>query len=198
MTARALAFGLLLLSGCPRKEDGPPEFDPNDRLLQKLKTEQERLAKAGPPRLKEPEPDPLAAIVTAPSRPENLGIPAGVAADLGPVSLSLTEVQQSQTVGGDRVSLSTTDRFLKVTLDATSAKAVDLDLSGATLAFEGRSVPLARDAQRAAKGSDLVTSFSPGGHRTLVLYFEAPDEMIRKGLKIILTSPESRVELALQ
>jgi hypothetical protein len=192
----ALALGLLLLSGCPKNE--APEFDPNDRLLQKMKAEQDRLAKAGPPKLKAPEEDPLAAIVAAPSKPETLGIPSGVAADLGPLSLSLTEVEQSQTVGSDKVSLATTERFLKVTLEATSSKDVDLDLSGATLATGDRSVPIARDAQRAGKGSPLVTKFGAGQHQRLILYFEAPDEMIRKGLKIILTTHESRVELALQ
>lgn len=195
MRLRALAVGLLLC-GCPKKDDAPPEFDPNDRLLQRMKAEQERLAKAGPPRLR--EPDPLAAIVASPSRPESLGIPSGVAADLGPLSLSLAGVEQSQTVGGDRVSLATTDRFLKVTLEATAKKELELDLSGATLAFGERSVPLARDAQRAARGSPLVTKFGAGEHQRLILYFEAPAEMIRKGLKIILTTPESRVELALQ
>ena len=197
MKGQALAVGLLLLCGCPKKDE-PPEFDPNDRLLQKMKAEQERLAQAGPPRMKEPEPDPLAAIAASPSKPETLGIPAGVEADLGPLSLVLTEVQQSQTVGGERVSLSTTDRFLKVTLEATAKQAVELDLSGATLALDARSVPLARDAQRAARGSPLVTKFSAGQQQPLILFFEAPPEMIRKGLKIILTTPESRVELPLQ
>lgn len=198
MRLPALAIGLLLmLSGCPKKDEAP-EFDPNDRLLQKMKAEQERLAKAGPRKMKEPEPDPLAAIVAAPSKPETLGIPSGVAADLGPISLSLTEVEQSQTVGSDKVSLATTERFLKVTLEATSKKELELDLSGATLSMGERSVPLARDAQRAGKGSPLVTKFGAGQHQTLILYFEAPDEMIGKGLKIILTTHESRVELALQ
>lgn len=190
----ALALGLLLC-GCP-KQDEAPEFDPNDRLLQKMKAEQERLARE-PPRNREP-PDPLAEIVASPSRPENLGIPSGVAADLGPVSLSLVEVQQSQTVGGDRISLATTDKFLKVTLEATSKKELELDLSGATLMNGDRTVQLARDAQRAGKGAALVTSFGAGQRRTLILYFEAPDEMIGKGLKIILTTRESRVELPLQ
>ena len=196
MKPRAVLIGLLLLCGCPKKDE-PPEFDPNDRLLQKMKAEQERLARQ-PPRTKEPQPDPLAEIVAKPSKAESLGIPAGVAAELGPVSLSLAEVQQSQTVGSDRVSLSTTDRFLRVTLDAVSKKDVDLDLSGATLAFEDREVHIARDAQRAGKGSPLVTNLSQGARMKLVLFFEAPDEMIRKGLKIILTTPESRVELSLQ
>jgi hypothetical protein len=193
---RFLALGLLLLCGCPKHED-PPEFDPNDRLLQKMKAEQDRLAK-NPPRMQEPAVDPLAEIAARPGKPENLGIPSGVSADLGPVSLTLLEVQQSQTVSGGKVSLATTERFLKVTLEAASKKDVDLDLSGATLALDDKSVPIARDAQRAGRGSSLVTPLGAGTTQKLVLFFEAPDEMIRKGLKIILTTPESRVELALQ
>lgn len=188
-----LLLGLLLLCGCPRKEQ--PEFDPNDRLLQKMKEEQERLARTRAPVA---EPDPLAEIAARPGKPETLGIPSGVAADLGPVSLTLVEVQQSQTVGSGKVSLSTTDKFLKVTLDATSKKQLDLDLSGATLAIDDHVIRVARDAQRAAHGSELLAQFNEGEHRQLVLYFEAPDEMIRKGLKIILTTTESRVELPLQ
>ena len=191
---RVLALGLLLWCGCPKHEE-PPEFDPNDRLLQKMKAEQERLAKA-PPRT--PEPDPLAEIAARPGKPETLGIPAGVAADLGPVSLTLLEVQQSQTVSGGKVSLATTERFLKVTLEASTKKDVDLNLSGATLALDDTTVPIARDAQRAGQGSSLVTSLGAGRTEKLVLFFEVPDGMIRKGLKIILTTPESRVELALQ
>ncbi len=197
MRLRGLVIGLLL-TGCPKQDDAPPEFDPNDRTLQKLKAEQERLAKAGPPRMKEPEPDPLAAIVTSPSKPENLGIPSGVEADLGPVTLRLVAVQQSQNVSSGKLSLATTDRFLKVTLDATATKDVELDLSGATLTNGEQTVTIARDVQRVAKGSPMAAKFHRGSTEQLVLYFEAPSEMIRKGLKIILTSPESRVELPLQ
>lgn len=195
--AASLIVGLLI-TGCPKENDAPAGFDQNDPLIKKLQAEQARLAKAGPPKPKEPEPDPLAAIVASPAKPESLGIPSGVAADLGPVSLSLVEVLQSQRVGTDRVSLATTDRFLKVTLDAFSKEALELDLSGALLESEGRTLSLARDAQRAAKGSALVTHLPANAHKDLVLYFEAPDEMIKKGLKIILTRGESRVELALQ
>ena len=197
MRLRALVVGLLL-TGCPKNDDAPPEFDPNDRTLQKLKAEQERLAKAGAPKLKEPEEDPLAAIAAAPSKPETLGIPRGVSADLGPVALNLVEVQQSQNVGGDKVALATADRFIKVTLEATTSRAIELDLSGATLVNGEQSVGIARDVQRVAKGSPLITKFRPGGTAEVVLYFEAPKEMISKGLKIILTAPESRVELPLQ
>ena len=195
MRASLVIAGLLLFSACPKKDE-PPEFDPNDRLLKKMKEEQERLAKA-PPRPQQ-EPDPLAQIVAKPSKPEDLGIPTGVAADLGPISLTLIAVQQSQTVSGDKVSLATTDKFVKVTLEAVSKKRLDLDLSGATLVNGEHTAKIARDAQRAGGGSSLVTHFGLGVQQELVLFFEAPDEMIGKGLKIILTTPESRVELPLQ
>jgi hypothetical protein len=197
-TGAACALIGLLSFGCPKNDEAPPGFDPNDPLIKKLQAEQERLAKAGPPKPKAAEPDPLAEIAAAPARPESLGIPSGVSADLGPVTLSLVEVLQSQRVGTDRVSLATTDRFLKVTLEAVSKEALELDLGTARLEREGQGVPLARDAQRAAKGSPLSTHLAKGASQDLVLYFEAPDEMIRKGLKIILTHGESRVELALQ
>lgn len=191
---RALVIGLLL-TGCPKDE---PQFDVNDPLLKKLKAEQERLEKAGPPKLKEPEPDPLTRVLEADSKPDFLGIPAGVSADLGSTSLSLVEVQRSQTVGGEKVSLSTADRFLRVTLEATAKKAVTLDLSGATLENGEKSAAVARDVQRVGRGSPLSMELSAGSTRKVVLFFEAPDEMIGKGLKIILATPESRVELPLQ
>lgn len=191
----ALVLGLLLC-GCPKPD--APEFDPDDRLLQKLKAEQERLSKAGPRPGQAPQPDPLAAVLAAPSKPESLGIPSGVSADFGPVALTLIEVQQSQQVGTDRVSVATTDRFLKVTLEATAQKDLVLELSGAALEREGHTAPLARDAQRAGKGSPLSLPLRAGKPQPVVLFFEAPPEMISKGLKIILTSAESRVELALQ
>lgn len=193
--AGALLLGLLLC-GCPKQD--APEFDPDDPLLQKLKAEQARLAKAGPPTTREPQPDPLAAVIAAPTKPESLGVPAGVAADLGPVALRLVEVQQSQQVGTDRVSVATTERFLKVTLEATAPKDVVLELAGATLEREGQTAPLARDAQRAGKGSPLSLQLRAGKPQPVVLFFEASPEMISKGLKIILTSAESRVELVLQ
>jgi hypothetical protein len=195
----ALVVTALLLSGCPKDKD-ETQFDPaNDRTLQKLKAEQERLAKAGAPKQVTPkDEDPLSAAIAAPIKSESLGIPAGVEADLGPVTLTLIEVQQSQTAGSGKVSLTTGDRFLRVTLDAKARDTVELDLSGALLVKDEQEFHLARDVQRAAKGSSLITRVSPGGSEKLTLYFEVPPEVISKGLKIILTHGESRVELVLQ
>ncbi len=187
----ALALGLAL-AACP-KDEAPP-----DRAIELLKAEQARLQREGPATTRRPSPpEPLAEIVAADARPETLGIPRDVAADLGAVTLSLTEVQIAQTVG-QRVKLSTTDQFVRVTLEASARAPTELELAGAQLVLGDQTYPLARDAQRAAGGSPLSTKIHPGGSTELVLFFEAPRAALRPGLKIVLSSAESRVELALQ
>lgn len=188
--AAAIALGLAL-TGCPKEDE------PRDRAIELLKAEQERLRREGAAPRRPAEPDPLAAIAAAGGRPENLGIPAGVSADLGPVTLSLREVQIAQTVG-ERVKLSTTDQFVRVTLEASTRAAFSLDLASAQLTQGEQTFALARDAQRAAGGSPLTVKIQPGGTERLVLFFEAPREVLRPGLKIILSTASSRVELALQ
>ncbi|MFO0594202.1 MAG: hypothetical protein U0228_02830 [Myxococcaceae bacterium] len=191
---RALLISVVALGACKKDE---PEFDPaTDRTLQKLKAEQERLAKKA--KEQPPPPDPLTTAMAAPLKPENLGIPQGVAGDLGPIALELLEVQQSQSVSSEKVSLTTADRFLRVTLSAKSTKDVEVDLSGALLANGTSEFKLARDVMRVARGSPLTIPFRAGVEEKLVLWFEAPPEAVSKGLKIILSLGESRVELTLQ
>lgn len=194
---RILLCVAVLLAACTKQRD-EPEFDPNDRALQKLLAEKERLAKehAAPP---QPDaPNPLAQIAAAPSRPESLGIPTGVAGELGGVKLTLTEVKQAQTLGNGKVSLSTEERFLQVFLDATTPKPVTLDLSGAELQLDEQHFALARDVQRVAGGSALSLPLDAEKTQPIVLLFEVPSDAIRKGLKIVLTQQQSRVELPLQ
>lgn len=188
---RAAAVLALALCACPKDEA------PTDRTIELLRAEQERLRREGEPARRAAEPDPLADVVAANARPETLGIPAGVEADLGDVTLALREVQIAQTVG-QRVKLSTTDQFVRVTLEASAKKAVELDLSGAQLVQGEERYAVARDAQRAAGGSPLAASFHPGDKSKLVLFFEAPRAELKPGLKLVLTAGSSRVELALQ
>ena len=193
-----LLFFALLLAACSKQRE-EPEFDPNDRALQKLMAEKERLAKhPPPPRPAAGEPNPLAEIAAAPSRPESLGIPNGANADLGPVKFTLVEVKQSQTFGNGKVSLSTEDRFLQVQLDATSSKAAKVDLTGAELQNGDEHFAIARDVQRVAGGTALTFELDPGKTVSVVLLFEVPPSVIRKGLTIVLTEGQSRVELPLQ
>jgi hypothetical protein len=187
----AVLVGGLVLAACPKDEE------PRDRAIELLKAEQERLRKEGQAPRRPADPDPLAEIAAGEARPENLGIPSGVNGDLGPVTLSLAEVQIAQTVG-QRVKLSTTDQFVRVTLEVTTREAVTLDLAGARLVQGERAFALARDAQRAAGGSPLTAKIQPGGSERLVLFFEAPREALGPGLKLVLSTASSRVELALQ
>lgn len=194
MSLRRAAAGLacaLALAGCPKDEE------PRDRAIELLKAEQERLRREGAAPRRPADPDPLAEIAAAEAHPENLGIPAGVNGDLGPVTLALAEVQIAQTVG-QRVKLSTTDQFVRVTLEASAKEPATLDLSGAQLVHGERTFALARDAQRAAGGSPLTAKIQPGGTERLVLFFEAPRDALGPGLKIVLSTASSRVELALQ
>ncbi|PZR11383.1 MAG: hypothetical protein DI536_17285 [Archangium gephyra] len=189
----------LLFAACPRDEPQEPTFSPDDRLLQKLKTEQERLAREQKKKVEaEAEPDPLTKVVTGTSAPDFLGIPRGVAADLGDVAFELVEVQRSQTVSGKKVSLSTADRFLRVSLDANAEKDTQLDLTAAQLVNGDKTAGIARDVQRLGKGSPLSLELKTHALTRVVLFFEAPDEMIGKGLKLVLTTDTSRVELPLQ
>lgn len=190
---------VLMAIGCSKKsEPAEPEFDPNDRALQKLMAEKDRLSKLPPPNMRPAEPDPLAEIAAAPSRPESLGIPRGVASEFGPIHLELKEVKQSQTIGNGKIALSTADRFVVVRLRATSTAEVTIDFAGATLESDERTFPIARDVQRLAGGQSTVVNFLPLATQDVVLAFELPDSSIHKGLKIVLTSPQSRVELPLQ
>lgn len=195
---KRLASGALIiasLAACPKKDE-PPEFDPStDRTLLKLRAEQERLEKEA---RQAPPPDPLTSAIAAPLKPENLGIPQGVEADLGKITLTLVAVQQSQTAGG-KVTLTTSERFVRVTLEARSNESspVELNVADAQLGFGDQTFALARDVQRASK-SPLSVKLDPGHTEKFDLHFECPPQVVAKGLKIILSRGESRVELALQ
>jgi len=202
--ARALVALLCvaLLPGCPKEESSP--FDPSsDRTLQKLKEEQERLAKGGkpggPPVTKPPpEEDPLAAAAAAQAPPRPLDLPATRTVKLGAVTLELRRLEVSQTIQTARASVSTGERFVRVAFVATTSARTPLSLGQVELARGGERASIAMDVQRLAQGSPLETAIEPGVEQDLVLYFEAPPSMIAPGLKIILPVGEKAVELPLQ
>ncbi|GMU58612.1 MAG: hypothetical protein AMXMBFR34_03750 [Myxococcaceae bacterium] len=192
-----LAVGVL---GCPKEEQ---PFDPStDRTLQKLKEEQDRLAKggapSGPPGKKTPEPDPLAEAAAAQAPPRVLALPPAAVTKLGPLNLELRRVEVSQTLKTTRASISTGERFVRVVLTATTRTRAPLSLSGARLERGAETASIAGDVQRLGQGSPLETAIEPGVEQDLVLFFEASPSMIAPGLKIILPSGEKTVELPLQ
>lgn len=194
--ALALSFGLV---GCPKEE----AFDPaSDRTLQKLKAEQERIAKggtpSGPPGAKVPQPDPLAQAAAAQEPPRALALPPGATAKAGALQLELRRVEVSQTVQTPRAAISTAERFVRVLLTATATAKTPLKPGDAELVLGERKAGITRDVQRLGQGSPLDTAIEPGVEQDLVLYFEVEAAMIAPGLKIILPVGEKAVELPVQ
>jgi hypothetical protein len=183
------------LAGCPKEESLDLR---SDRTLQKLKEEQERLAKEGSPGAKAPEPDLLAEAAAAQAPPRALAVPRGAVAKLGPVRLEVRRVEVSQTLKTARASLSTAERFVRVVLTATAPARTSLSLSGVTLTRGAESVGVAGDLQRLGQGSPLEPTIEPSVDQDLVLYFEASPSMIAPGLTIVLPAGEKAVELPLQ
>ncbi len=198
LAAAALALALF---GCPKDEPG---FDENDPLIKKLKAEQQRLEREGPPRAppaprnREPEPDPLAEAAARGDAPTPLTVPAAPPVAAGGATLSVKAAETSHTVKGAKMALSSADLFVRVTLTATAARPETLDLASATLALGEERFGIARDAQKLGQGSPLLARLEPGVSQSLVLYFEAPPAAVKKGLKLILSSGGSAVELPLQ
>lgn len=187
MTRLALVAALALL-GCPEKK---PSVDERDPLIQKLKAEQERLARGGqpggPPGMKsKDDPSPLAEIAQQPP-----DVPVNVPVKTDPVTsgeLTLTpkRMETAQIVAGAKVKLSTTDRFVRLVVSAQTTKELTLELTKATLTDGKTNIELARDVQRVGQGSPLSPTIGPGVSQDLVLYFEAAPALLRPGLSLSL------------
>lgn len=88
-------------------------------------------------------------------------------------------MQQSRTAGTGKISLTTGERFLKITLGERRRKRSS-SISRRRVINGDQEFGIARDVQLAAKGSPLITRFSPGKAQKLTLYFEVPPEVVRK------------------
>jgi len=195
----ALLLVVALLLGCPDKR--APQVDENDPLIKKLKAEQGRLAQGGAPGgprgaspLKEPPP-PLADVAQL---PPDMPVPVPVKAE--PVVMEGTSVtprrmETAQIIGGTKVKLSTTERFVRLLVSVTTSKETTFDLAKATLTRGADSYELARDVQRVGQGSPLATSIAPGVAQDLVLYFELPPSAVSSPLKLRLPTGGSTLEV---
>jgi hypothetical protein len=193
------AIGLVavaVLSACP---DRPlPYVDENDPLLKKLKTEQERLDQGGAPGGPQPLrelPSPLADVA---QRPPDMPIPLPVNAEpqtIGEASVTPKRLETAQILGGSKVKLSTTERFVRLVISVTTSKMTTFDLAKATLRHGSDGYELARDVQRVGQGSPLSTSISPGVAQDVVLYFESPLSAIAPPLKLMLPTTSAMLEV---
>jgi hypothetical protein len=180
---RALALGLLVLCGCPRER----AVDEGDPLIQKLKAEQERLARGGAPG--GPRTDgtnPLAELAQqVPDTPVSVSVKE-TPASAGAVTVTPRRMETAQILSGGKVKLTTTERFVRLVVSVSTTKDEALDLSKATLAQGSDVYALARDVQRVGQGSPLGASIGAGVSQDLVLYFEVPPSALGAGLSLVL------------
>jgi len=199
MKTRALiACAALLLAGCPKEESAPPM---DDRLLEKLKAEQERLAQGGqpggPPRAAQAD-DALARAVTNDAAPRELSLPAQASITHAGVTVSAVSARAMQKVFAGKVALSTGDTFLELVLEVQAeAAGTPVDFTAAKLALGPDSWEVAGDVQRSTKAGPLKIAAGSAPTRVTV-YFEPETRALSKGLTLVLPFGQDTVELPLQ
>jgi hypothetical protein len=201
LLAAALAWGCT-------KEEAPP---PQDRTLEKLRAEADRVGRggtpSGPPSRTAPAPeDPnaaLAGLATGEGAAEQkLRIPEPnptVHADT--VAVKLTGLDSSNSVKGEKLSLTTEERFLRVQLVTQNVgpASATLALDQARLVdSEGKEYRVARDAQLAAGTRELRRTWNADQRTDVVIFFELPPSAIGSGLTLVLPATRGEVRLALQ
>ena len=184
----SLLTAVLLTAACP----APKQADESDPLIRKLQAERDRLAQV-PPGMREA----LAQAAVANEAPIAVPLPATGPMHFKGVLISLKSLERSHTVKNESISLSTIDAFLKLTLMAEASKEQPFDLSGTTLIEGGNVYPIDATAQRVGEGSPLQPTIGPAP-KSLVLFFEVPERALIAGLKLVIRTPDTTAELALQ
>ncbi|MDX2012775.1 MAG: hypothetical protein SFW67_21425 [Myxococcaceae bacterium] len=181
----ALLVSVLVLAGCPEKR----AVDESDPLIQKLKAEQERLAKGGAPGGppgSAGSPNPLAELAQqVPDTPVAVSVKE-TPTTVGAVTVTPRRMETAQIISGNKVKLTTTDRFVRLVVAVSTTKDEALDLSKATLTHGSDVYGVARDVQRVGQGSPLGASLGAGVSQDLVLYFEVPASAVGTGLSLVL------------
>ncbi len=195
----ALLAAALVLGGC--KEESVPEYPGagDDRTLQKLRQEVDRVNQGGRatqgPEATRGDPNAklagLAAGLNVPAE-RTWELPApNDAVRLDTLSVKLTGLESSHSAkGSGKISVTSEDLFFRVQLMTHNAGStpMTLDLDGAKLVgTEGQSHAVARDAQAVAGTRPLRRTWAPDERTEVVLLFELPPEALRDdGLQLLL------------
>jgi hypothetical protein len=198
----SLSVGLLaplLLSGCTR-EEAPQE----DRAMQILRAEADRVAKGGHQKTAPTEPAAQAkeqaheaqmAELVASEKERDLQMKAhrlpsdNATAHAGNVAVKVTSFSSGHSAKGARAAVTTDRVFLRVEL---AAQNVGKDPAQVDFAFTqvrlGNDAPfaLARDAQVTAGTRNLAQSLAPDARVALTLFFEADPSALGKGLALVI------------
>ncbi|HVE81743.1 MAG TPA: DUF4352 domain-containing protein [Myxococcales bacterium] len=172
-----------LLVACDR-----PSPSADDRTLARLKEEAARQDPAAAERLAQ------VAVAEPAATRRTLPVPKQPRLAAGPLQMEVVALTASQVVEGQKVSLATEDRFLRVQLAVKNAgaAAATADLSRAALVGAGqRTWAVARDVQRLAGTAALVSGLAPGESRDFVMFFEVPEAALAGGLKLAVSGAEA-------
>jgi hypothetical protein len=189
----ALLWTAALLEGCAKEEPAPTE----DRTLQKLRAEVERVNRGGapatPPGIPEDPNARLAGLATgheAPQAPRLSPPSENATVHVGTVAMKLTGLEAHHSLhGSGKVSLTTDELFLRVQLITQNVGSTPaaLSLGGARLVdAEGKEYALARDAQLIAGTRQLDRTWGQEQREPLVLLFEVPPAALTPGLTLLL------------
>jgi hypothetical protein len=166
------------LAGCDA-DRAPAE----DHTLLKLRQEEAR---------RQAQAEQVDRLATAAVRPpaetrRTLPVPKQPRLEVGPLQMEVVALTTSQVVEGQKVSLATEDRFLRVQLAVknTGKVAAAADVSGVRLVgAQQRTWGIARDVQRLAGSAALQAGLAPGESRDFVMFFEVPEAALAGGLSL--------------
>ncbi|MBU8896008.1 hypothetical protein DRW03_05275 [Corallococcus sp. H22C18031201] len=188
----AFLAAALLVGGCT-KDDASPSEAPGaeDRTLQKLRAEADRVRKGGapsaPPDAVAPPRGTLAdlAAVSDEGGKHRLALPEHTdTVHVDTVAMKLTSLESSHSLKGNgKLGLTTEDLFLRVQLvtQNVGAAAVTLSMDGARLEdAQAQVYRLARDAQAVAGTRPMTRSYPPEERSDLVLLFEVPPATLQQ------------------
>ncbi len=188
----ALLWTAALLGGCTKEEPVP-----EDRTLEKLRAEVDRVNRGGAPATPPlAVDDPRARLASRAAGHEEKGPPKLALPEkndtvhASTVAMKLTGLEALHSVRGNgAVGLTTDELFLRVevvTQNVGSAP-VALALGGARLRDAwGKEYTLARDAQLLTGTRPLERTWEPNQREPLVLLFELPPASLASGLTLLL------------
>jgi len=129
----------------------------------------------------------MAAVTPPAETRRTLPMPKQPKVAVGPLQMEVVALTTSQVVEGQKVSLATEDRFLRVQLAVKNAGKAEaaVDLGGVVLVGGGqRTWAVARDVQRLAGTVTLQAGLAPGESRDFVMFFEVPEAALAGGLSL--------------
>ncbi|HYO69252.1 MAG TPA: hypothetical protein VEU33_24555 [Archangium sp.] len=194
-----------LFGGC-KKEEQPAAND--DRTLEKLRQEVDRVNQGGAPSAAPDETDPNARLAGLAAgqdqeKPRTYTLPSKEKVKVDTLELQPTGLESLHSLRGTgKVAITTDELFLRVKLDAVNAgqQPVHVPFSTARVVDAGgKEYPVARDAQTVAGTRKLDRTWENEQRDSMDLLFEVPPAAIAPGLSLLIpTSSGEDARIPLQ